>query len=46
MKEDFEKAGAHTTKCTGVIGTVSAWLSEIITDFGYGDVKEKDSENE
>jgi hypothetical protein len=36
MKDEFEKAGAHTTKCTGVIGTVSAWLAEIICDYGYG----------
>jgi hypothetical protein len=35
VKEEFEAAGAHTTKCTAVIGTVCAWLAEIIYDSGY-----------
>ncbi|HCX64839.1 MAG TPA: hypothetical protein DHN33_06475 [Eubacteriaceae bacterium] len=37
-KEDnvaFEKAGAHTTKCTTVVGNASAWVTELLIDFGY-----------
>ena len=37
VKEEFEAAGAHTTKCTAVIGTVCAWLAEIIYDCGYAE---------
>lgn len=35
IKEAFEAAGAHTTKCTTVIGTVGTWLAEIIYDSEY-----------
>jgi|LGOV01.1.fsa_nt_gb hypothetical protein len=35
VKKEFDAAGAHTTKCTTVIGTVCAWLAEIIYDCGY-----------
>ena len=42
VKDAFEEAGAHTTKCTTVIGTVSTWLAEIIYDCGYG---RSDTEN-
>lgn len=35
VKEEFEAAGAHTTKCTGLIGMTCTWLAEIIYDCGY-----------
>ncbi len=38
VKEEFEAAGAHTTKCTAVIGTVCVWLAEIIYDSGYAEM--------
>lgn len=41
VKNAFEQAGAHTTKCTAVIGTVSAWLAEIIYDCGYAPVQDE-----
>lgn len=35
VKNDFEEAGAHTSKCTAVIGMASMWISEILYDEGY-----------
>lgn len=35
VKNDFEKAGAHTSKCTTVIGMASMWIAEILYDEGY-----------
>jgi len=35
VREDFESAGAHTTKCTNVVGTASAYVAEILFDKGY-----------
>lgn len=35
VKEEFEAAGAHTTKCTAIIGMTCVWLVEIIYDCGY-----------
>jgi C_GCAxxG_C_C family probable redox protein len=29
-REDFEQAGAHTDKCTSVVGNASAWTMEIL----------------
>jgi C_GCAxxG_C_C family probable redox protein len=37
VREDFENAGAHTTKCTSVVGTASAYIAEILYDTGYID---------
>jgi mannitol-1-phosphate 5-dehydrogenase len=37
VREDFENAGAHTTKCTNVVGTASAYIAEILYDTGYID---------
>jgi len=37
VREDFESAGAHTTKCTNVVGTASAYVAEILYDTGYID---------
>ena len=37
VRDEFEAAGAHTTKCTGVIGMVCTWLAEIIVDCGYSE---------
>jgi hypothetical protein len=37
VREDFESAGAHTTKCTSVVGTASAYIAEILYDTGYID---------
>ena len=42
IKNEFEAAGAHTTKCTTVIGTVCMWLAEIIFDSGYTVKKAED----
>jgi C_GCAxxG_C_C family probable redox protein len=30
----FDEAGAHTTKCTEVVGKASAWVAEIALDAG------------
>jgi mannitol-1-phosphate 5-dehydrogenase len=35
MRNDFEAVGAHTTKCTNVVGTASAYIAEILYDEGY-----------
>lgn len=35
MKNAFEEAGAHTKKCTAVIGMASVWLTEILCDMGF-----------
>ena len=35
VKKEFDDAGAHTIKCTTVIGTASAWVAEILYDSGY-----------
>lgn len=35
VKNEFEKAGAHTSKCTAVIGMASMWIAEILYDEGY-----------
>ena len=35
VKDAFEEAGAHTIKCTTVIGTASAWVAGILYDSGY-----------
>lgn len=32
VKEEFEAAGAHMTKCTHVVGTACAYIAEIIYD--------------
>lgn len=32
IREEFEEAGAHTDKCTTVIGYVCAWIAEILYD--------------
>lgn len=37
VREDFEAAGAHTTKCTNVVGTACAYVAEILFDTGYTD---------
>jgi len=37
VREDFEAAGAHTTKCTNVVGTACAYVAEILFDTGYSD---------
>ena len=37
VREDFEAAGAHTTKCTNVVGTACAYVAEILFDTGYVD---------
>ena len=37
VREDFEAAGAHTTKCTNVVGTACAYVAEILFDTGYID---------
>ena len=37
VREDFEAAGAHTTKCTNVVGTACAYAAEILFDTGYTD---------
>ncbi len=29
-KEDFEKCGAHSTKCNGVVAEASSWIAEIL----------------
>ncbi len=35
-KEAFDAAGAHTDKCTGVVGTAARWIAEIIVrEEGY-----------
>lgn len=35
VRNEFEEAGAHTNKCTTVVGMSSAWLAEILYDHGY-----------
>jgi hypothetical protein len=35
VKNDFDQAGAHTTKCTMVIGMASCWIAGILYDNGY-----------
>ena len=37
VSEDFEAAGAHTTKCTNVWVPAYAYVSEILFDTGYTD---------
>lgn len=37
VREEFETAGAHTTKCTNVVGTACAYAAEILFDTGYTD---------
>jgi C_GCAxxG_C_C family probable redox protein len=37
IREDFESAGAHTTKCTNVVATACAYVAEILYDTGYID---------
>ncbi|MFZ5973788.1 MAG: C-GCAxxG-C-C family (seleno)protein [Bacillota bacterium] len=37
VKKEFDDAGAHTVKCTTVIGTASAWIAEILYDNGYNE---------
>ena len=47
VREDFEAAGAHTTKCTNVVGTACAYVAEILFDTGYMDgTTGKEAENE
>ena len=35
VRNDFEDAGAHTTKCTGVVGMASVWVTGIMYTHGY-----------
>lgn len=35
VRDDFEEAGAHTSKCTTVVGIASAWMAEILYKHGY-----------
>lgn len=46
VREDFEAAGAHTTKCTNVVGTACAYVAEILFDTGYTDGTTSGKESE
>lgn len=35
VRNEFEAVGAHSTKCTNVVGTASAYIAEILYDKGY-----------
>lgn len=35
VRNEFEAAGAHTNKCTNVVGSACARVAEILYDFGY-----------
>ena len=37
VREEFEDAGAHTNKCTNVIGTACTFVAEILYDSGYSE---------
>ena len=35
VRGDFDKVGAHTSKCTAVVGMACMWVTEILYDNGY-----------
>lgn len=35
IRNNFEEAGAHTNKCTNVVGTSCVYIAEILYDYGY-----------
>lgn len=35
VRNEFEEAGAHTNKCTNVVGMSCAWITEILYNHGY-----------
>lgn len=35
VRNEFEAVGAHTNKCTNVVGTACAYIAEILFDTGY-----------
>ena len=35
VRDEFEEAGAHTNKCTSVVGMASVWTTDVMYEHGY-----------